>query len=303
MIRSPVKQMTSPHTTDESTDQISLPAEEVDDLAEQNGQAKSGSTRKARQRSVYLFPAYGFNTALDIARRVEENGGGILTEETLAINLGLSAKSSGFRLKSLAARQFQLINKQGDTLTTTPVAKAIFKPTSNEDAQRGYREAFLSIPLFQAVCDRYRGQPLPDSQTFRNVLEREFHVEHSRVQQAERMLVDSARDAHMLRHTGDGTYLVVSETGSASVEDTTLYGTPAFDPVISRNGSGRRRLPADASQQPPDDTLTFTVKEIVELPEEDFPAVWNALGILLRARRSQAQEPAVDFDLAEEYDT
>ena len=110
-------------------------------------------------------PPYGFTTALDIARRVEESGGGSLTEETLAINLGLSAKSSGFRLKSLAARQFQLISKQGDTLFTTPVAKAIFKPTSGDDAQRGFREAFLSIPLFQAVAERYRGQRLPDSQT------------------------------------------------------------------------------------------------------------------------------------------
>ena len=179
-------------------------------------QSGNNSARKTRQRSVYLFPAYGFTTALDIARRVEESGGGILTEETLAVNLGLSAKSSGFRLKSLAARQFQLISKQGDTLITTPVAKAIFKPTSSEDAQRGYREAFLSIPLFQAVAERYRGQRLPDSQTLRNVLEREFFVEHARVQQAERMLLDSARDAHLLKHTGDGTYLVVSDGGSGS---------------------------------------------------------------------------------------
>ena len=33
--------------------------------------------KKSRQRSVYLFPAYGFGTALDIARRVEDGGGGV----------------------------------------------------------------------------------------------------------------------------------------------------------------------------------------------------------------------------------
>ena len=164
------------------------------------GQSRNGGSRKARRRSVYLFPAYGFTMALDIARQVEESGGGTLTEETLAVNLGLSKNSSGFRLKCLAARQFNLLNKQGVTVSTTSIAKAILKPTSNEDALRGYRQSFLSIPLFQAVAERYRGQRLPDSQTLRNVLEREFMVEHKRVQQAERLLLDSARDTYLLKH-------------------------------------------------------------------------------------------------------
>ena len=46
--------------------------------AEPENTASDNQGRKAPQRSVYLFPAYGFNTALDIARRVEENGGGNL---------------------------------------------------------------------------------------------------------------------------------------------------------------------------------------------------------------------------------
>ena len=282
---------------DESQYNASLSSNEAE--FGQSPQTQSRPTRKARQRSAFLFPAYGFNTAIDIARRVEENGGGSLTEETLAINLGLSARSSGFRLKSLAARQFKLISKHGETLTTTPTAKAIFKPTSNDDAQRGYREAFLAIPLFLAVSDRYRGRPLPDSQTLRNVLEREFHVEHSRVQQAERMLLDSARDAHLLMHTGDGTYLVVSDSGATALDDFHIYGIGATDPATSRNGTDHQPLPAPAmsSAPPPDNTLTFSIRELTELREEDFPAVWNALGILIRARRGLPEELIPDYDL------
>ena len=255
------------------------------DSSEQEDQGRTNSVRKTRQRSVYLFPAYGFTTALDIARRVEESGGGSLTEETLALNLGLSAKSSGFRLKSLAARQFQLISKQGDTLITTPVAKAIFKPTSGDDAQRGYREAFLSIPLFQAVAERYRGQRLPDSQTLRNVLEREFYVEHARVQQAERMLLDSARDAHLLKHTSDGTYLVVSEGGSGTIDEQGASGIGTFDPAAPRNGSHHQSGAALSAAMVPANTLTFTIEEIGDLESEEFETVWQALGILIRARR------------------
>ncbi len=253
---------------------------------------RNAGARKARQRSVYLFPAYGFTTALDIARRVEESGGGTLTEETLAVSMGLSVKSSGFRLKSLAARQFQLVTKQGQTLITTPVAKAIFKPTSPEDAQRGYRQSFLSIPLFQAVFERYRGQRLPDSQTLRNVLEREFYVEHSRVQQAERTLLDSARDAQLLRHTGDGTYLMVSETASGAAEEFSEIGAgPTEDTPEPSSISDWF-----ASHQPipsaPTDAITFTLEEIGRLGEQDFETVWHAIGILVRARsgRQTAQE-------------
>ena len=260
----------------------------------QDAQSKSGSRRKTRQRSVYLFPAYGFTTALDIARRVEESGGGILTEETLAINLGLSAKSSGFRLKSLAARQFQLIGKQGDTLTTSPVAKAIFKPTSNEDALRGYRQSFLSIPLFQAVAERYRGQRLPDSQTLRNVLEREFHVDHSRVQQAERVLLDSARDTHLLKHTGDGTYLVVTEGAPGSFEDSNGVIAPSFDFLSSRNGGYSRTSESPVS---PANILTFTIDEISQLEDYEFEDVWRAMGILVRSRKRRRSDPGVGDDL------
>ena len=268
----------------------------LDSASSDSAQPRAAAGRKARQRSVYLFPAYGFTTALDIARRVEESGGGSLSEETLAVNLGLSVKSSGFRLKSLAARQFQLLVKQGDTLSTTPVAKAILKPTSGEDAQRGYRQSFLAIPLFQAVSERYQGQRLPDSQTLRNVLEREFHVEHSRVQQAERMLLDSARDTYLLKHQGDGTYLAVSDGANGAFDEAGGMGPNFLEaadyPAMAGNAPSPRAMPPA-----PVNTITFTLEEIGQLNPEDFEIVWQAIGILVRARSAnKTLEPNEDWD-------
>lgn len=260
----------------------------VPESAADEGQ-KSTSGRKTRQRSVYLFPAYGFTTALDIARRVEDGGGGTLAEETLAFGMGLSSKGSGFRLKTLAARQFQLTSKQGPTLITTPVAKSILRPISNGDALRGYRKAFLSVPLFHAVAERYRGQRLPDSQTFRNVLEREFFVDRTRVQQAERVLLDSARDTHLLKHTSDGAFLDVAGLGEEEAEDF---------PGQSPNGSewagnspeeeSALRFASHASA-PLVNSLTFTIDEISQLEEDEFEQVWKAMGTLVRARRRREQ--------------
>ena len=258
--------------------------------ASASSQSRNSSQRKARQRSVYLFPAYGFSMALDIARQVEESGGGTLTEETLAVNLGLSKNSSGFRLKCLAARQFNLLVKQGATVSTTSIAKAILKPTSEEDALRGYCQSFLSIPLFQAVSERYRGQRLPDSQTLRNVLEREFLVEHKRVQQAERLLLDSARDTYLLKHRGDGTYLTISETSPGAPEDLGPSGdaevTIGYSPATATD-DGLRAVSQPSETGRAANTITFSLDEIGQLLDEDFEKVWDAIGILVKARSAR----------------
>ena len=251
--------------------------------------------KKSRQRSVYLFPAYGFGTALDIARRVEEGGGGSLTEETLAINMGLSVKSSGFKLKALAARQFQLLTKQSDVLTTTPTAKAILKPTNDLDAINGYRQAFLAIPLFRAIAERFKGQPLPQGQTMKNVLEREFQVENGRVQQAERIFLDSARDTKVLATSGDKTYLTTS--GQAPAIQGTVIQHPA-DTTIVEEEWGDQPPPSDPNRNAGSgpNVLTFSLDEIGQLGDSDFDKVWDAMGTLVKARRKsqQSQHAAVD---------
>ena len=272
-----------PATTEASPDEsAALDAE---------SKSRNGSRRKVRRRSVFQFPAYGFQMALDIARQVEENGGGTLTEETLAVNLGLSKNSSGFRLKCLAARHFNLLTKQGASVSTTSIAKAILKPTSDEDARRGYQQSFLSIPLFQAVSERYRGQRLPDSQTLRNVLEREFQVEPKRVQQAERMLLDSARRTQVLQHLDDGSYLNISEAMQTGDDDSGAsidYDFPWTGGSFASTEVGDRsshNIPTTNSVN----TFSFSLDEIGKLSDEDFISVWHAVGILVKARGARSR--------------
>jgi hypothetical protein len=186
--------------------------------------------KKTRQRSPFLFPAYSFGTGLDVAKRIEDGGAGVWSEETLAVNMGLSMKSSGFRLKCLTARQFGLVAKQGDNLVTTPLAKAILKPTSEGEGPNNLRQAFLKMPLFQAVAERYKGQPLPQKDTFLNVLEREFGIEHARVKDAERMLRDSAREAGVLTISGDKEYLAMPSLPPLSSGKNVDAIKPSSDP-------------------------------------------------------------------------
>lgn len=255
-------------------------------------QSRKGPGRKARQEPAYPFPAYGFSIALDIARRVEENGGGNLTEETLAVSLGLAKNRSAFRLRRLAAQRFNLINKRNAILTTTDIAKSILKPTRSEDVVYGYQQSFLSIPLFRAVAERYKGQRLPDSQTLRIVLEREFQVEPKRVREAEKVLLESADDAYLLQHQDDGDYLVISD-GSAYPLDAPVssahFQAPATREILDSAAVAGGGFPAPLPNLDisPGNVITFSLDEIGQLSADDFETVWRAIGILVRSRNSR----------------
>lgn len=178
---------------------------------EEKQQSKSAQKSKGRKRPVkakFSFPIYPLSTALGIAKKVETEYAGSLTEATLAIALGASAKSSGFQLKVLTAKQFGLLIKQGDNLMTTPLAKSIFKPVSGDEKTKALAQAFHNIPLFKAVSDKYEGSPLPPGEALRNVLEREFEVTPERVSSAQSILMNSAKVAEVLQESQGKVYLL-----------------------------------------------------------------------------------------------
>lgn len=250
------------------------------------GQANVGQgerTRKRPVRSPYLFPSYNFGVARRIAERIELDGAGSLSEETLAMALGMSAKSSGFRLRTLTARQFRLVAKHGDNLVTTPLAKAILKPTSEVEMANAIAESFMTIPLFKEVATRFKGQPLPQGQAFRNILERELRIETNRVSEAERVLMESAREAGLLYTTGDKTYLrtQAAPAGSGVPEEETQ--PPDQGPPIPPGGGGQRPLSANRG------FLYISEADLADLKDDDFKEIWGALGKLIRIRGKGVQ--------------
>lgn len=244
-----------------------------------NNQNKAKAPRK-RVRSPYLFPAYNLGMARQIAERVEKDGAGSLSEETLAIALHLSAKSSGYQLKTLTARQFRLLTKQRETLSTTPIAKAIFKPKTEDERSRALVESFLAIPLFREVAARFKGQPLPQGQAFRNILEREFQVDSKRVSDAERVLMDSAREAGVFVTSGSNMY-ISTEQITAGKKDFEPGTEQPISPLAS---------PSHTTPPPPSGgILTISEEDLATFDDTEFGEVWGALGKIVRARGKRSQ--------------
>jgi hypothetical protein len=207
--------------------------------------------RKRPVRAEFHFPIYPLSVALEIVEKVEMEGGGSLSNAALARSLGASAKSSGFQLKVLTAKQFGLLTKQGDNLIVTPIGKSIFKPVSDKDKATALANAFNNIRLFRAVSDRYEGSPLPLGAALKNILEREFKVPNERVTSAESMLLNSAKTAGVLQESQGKTYL------AREPSEVTAAGMPAQE-------RGRKPPPTGGEKEP------FTATWNISVDTKDF---------------------------------
>ncbi|MCH8987630.1 MAG: hypothetical protein IIA92_02360 [Chloroflexi bacterium] len=250
---------------------------------EQSGERK----RKRPVRSEYLFPAYDLGAALRVTERVEMDGGGTLTEEALAIALKESAKSSAFRLRALTARQFGLLHKNAETLSTTTLAKAIFKPTTGQEKAEALASAFLNIPLFKAVADRFKGTPLPQQEALRNILEREFKVEHDRVSTADRILMDSAREAGVMRASGGSSYLA---PGAIQPLQDDPLANPPVDPPLGEASTARPQAQPESAGG----LLDIKEEDLADFDDNEFNKVWDVLGMIVRKRGQRMKDHEAD---------
>jgi len=252
---------------------------------EQQNDMPTKKPRKKPVRSRYQFPSYDFGVARQMAEKVEFEGAGHLSEETLAISLGVSYKSSGYRLKTLAARQFRLLIKEREILSTSPLAKAILKPKTDEEKRRKMAESFMTIPLFNAVATRFRGQPLPASESFRNILEREFGVEQNRIGEAERLLFDSAREAGLLHESGGKTYLTTETIPITQPDGMTGVPQGTIPPSNMLTSP-----PSGDVTQPSGGLLTVSVRDLADFQDDEFDEIWRAIGKIARVRGKRQKD-------------
>ena len=70
----------------------------------------------------------------------------------------MSPKSSGYRIQLSAARMFDLVETTNGSHKLTTLGRAIVDPQQERTARAN---AFLSVPLYEAIFDKYKGGVLP----------------------------------------------------------------------------------------------------------------------------------------------
>jgi hypothetical protein len=110
---------------------------------------------KTRQRSSIAFPYTDYDGAAAVAAAIHGNvGHGTCSTAQLAPWMNQSVKSSGFRTQLAAARLFGLIDSEGaESYRLTPLGTKVADPAQ---ARAAKADAFLSVPLFAALFNKYK---------------------------------------------------------------------------------------------------------------------------------------------------
>lgn len=217
--------------------------------------------QQERGRSELAFASYDLASCVALAKTLHEQGGGFARDDQLAALLGYkSTKNGAFLARLSAARQFQLIAREGSGFKITPLAERILMPISVAQAQEALVEAFLAVPLFKAVYERYKGQELPQGLGLQNALRLQFNVAPKRIPVALRALMDSADTAGFFRTKGSRTQLIIP---GAPPSPPTKPG----DEIKEKGGGNGGSLPPQPPKSP-EDLRNEYVGTLIELLRE-----------------------------------
>ena len=95
----------------------------------------------------------------------------------------------------------------------TELARRVLRPTNPGDDIKGYREAVLKAPDISDVYNHYRGENIPDNDTFfRNTVIDTYHIPRADYTDFKRIFDESLETAKLLEKHGDKTRVLdVSE--------------------------------------------------------------------------------------------
>jgi hypothetical protein len=226
-----------------------------------------------RQRSKIAFPYMDLNSAVDLANAIHGHVGlGECDDDQLAAWAKQSAKASTFRVQVYTARTFGILEGDGGKHKLAEFGRMIVDPNQ---AVEGRARAFLAVPLYKAVFEKYKGGVLPPAAA----LERDFialGVAEKQKERARKVLERSADQAGFFEHGKNRLVMPGIAPGQPARED------QKADSGNGGNGSGQ--TPPTPPRHPFIEGLLRTLPE----PETDWPAV---------ARVKWLQTAANIFDL------
>lgn len=162
------------------------------DQIAQDAAARLTMHEAKRQQSTIVFPYLDLNAGIETSRAVyNARGHGTVETHELAAQMDQTI-SGAFRLKTGTARIFGLTERDGrEGAKLSYLGRRIIEPETEREARA---EAFMAVPLYSAVYEKYKGQRLPPPKA----LEREMialGVSSKQADKARQAFERSARQA------------------------------------------------------------------------------------------------------------
>lgn len=131
-------------------------------------EAAKGDDDSKHDRSSIAFPYLDLDSAVDVAKAVYNRAGlGTCRVDELAAQMNQTV-SGAFRLKTASAKTFGFLDKDGQSqFKLSELGQRVVSPATEIEARAS---AFLAVPLYEKIFEKYRGHLLPPAKA----LEREM---------------------------------------------------------------------------------------------------------------------------------
>jgi hypothetical protein len=185
-----------------------------------------------RSQSTIEFPYMDLDSAVEAAEAVHKIGGSSCDWDQLAASLSLSALGGGFRLKMIGARTFGVVGYDRGKVNLTALGLRVVDP---QQAKAAKAEAFLSVQLYRAIYEKFKGNSLPPQAG----LEREMvnlGVAPKQSDKARQVFQRSAKQAGFFEFGIDR--LVMPPLNGAPQPAATSAPAPEKAPVLAAGGGG-----------------------------------------------------------------
>lgn len=155
------------------------------------GAKKSDDGDSKRGRSTIEFPYLDLEDSLEIATAVHSIGGTGCQWDQLAAQLKQAAAGGGFRLRLISAKLYGLLTYDRGQVTLTGLGKRI---ADSYQQKQACVEAFLSVPLYKAIYEKFKGVSLPPTAGLQREIE-QLGVAPKQKDKARQVFLRSAKQA------------------------------------------------------------------------------------------------------------
>lgn len=143
--------------------------------------ARSSETAKKPKSREY--PAINLRKAVDLARRIYEKDRWAESPVAVAVkHMGYGGLNGVSRTSLSALKKYGLLEYlgSGDNLRVklSDLSKKIFTPVNEDETAEAIWEAMCLPQINAEVLEKYPNWQLPSPETFANVLERDFRMQH-----------------------------------------------------------------------------------------------------------------------------
>jgi hypothetical protein len=179
-----------------------------------NQQSKTAAKKARPAAARAKYPRHSVERALRIPLAIlEQNAGKPVTPQEAAALLGFTSALGPFAVDIASATKYGFLERHEGKIHLTELARRILRPTSPDDVLKAYREAVLKAPDISDVYKHYRGENIPDDETFfRNTVVQNYHIPEADFPDFKKIFIESLEKAQLLQKHNDKTRVLdVSE--------------------------------------------------------------------------------------------